>query len=83
MTSKVIPPEGIVDVANRMRCPLGPSHQAFETSANILRNRVLELERELERYKHAIQVVDECRLALYYGAQDEAEGATDDAQDAG
>lgn len=63
--SNLIPADGIVDVSNRMRYPIGDSHEAFQMASNILRNRVYELENELKRYKHAIDIMDECRLALY------------------
>lgn len=63
--TRLIPPAGIVDVATQMRYPVATTHDAFETAANVLRNRVMQLERELQRYKHAIEIMDECRLALY------------------
>jgi len=61
----LIPADGIVDVAERMRYAIGDSHEAFQLAANILRNRVSDLQRELERYQNAIDIMDECRMALY------------------
>jgi hypothetical protein len=66
----IIPPEGIVNVVTQMRYPIDTTHEAFQTAANVLRNRVSELERELTRYKHAIAIMDECRLALYAARTD-------------
>ena len=66
--TQAIPPDGIVDIAQAMNYSLADSHEAFERVANILRNRVRELEIAVKQYKHAINVMDECRLALYTAA---------------
>lgn len=60
----LIPAEGIIGVASRMNYAVEPSHEAFQMTANLLRNRVYELERELERYRHAVEIVDEVALLV-------------------
>lgn len=73
MTDDVISPSGIVGVVLRMRYSVPESHTAFECIANVLRNRVMDLERELQKYKAAVEVLDKCKLALYDAAQQQWE----------
>lgn len=66
----LIPAKGIIDVVEQMRYAIEPSHEAFQMVGNLLRNRVYQLERELEKYRHALEIVDGCRMALF-DARDE------------